>query len=124
MFFTSTECRVIAEEKLPEAGRDERHHRRLITAAQGWLFLAGQLRRLEKSFGDDEAEKRAEPSGCLRLAAELPFECRHGPPLLRDLQHLLLNEMVARRLGAFFAFARLVAVLVGLALRHRTVPKT
>ena len=57
MFLTSTECRVIAEEKLVEVGRDERHRRRLITAAQGWLFLAGQLRRLEKTFGDDEAEK-------------------------------------------------------------------
>ena len=44
MFYTSTECRAIAEEKLAEAGRDERHHRRLIAAAQGWLFLAGQPR--------------------------------------------------------------------------------
>jgi hypothetical protein len=49
MFLTSTECRAIAEEKLAEAGRDERHRKHFITAAQGWLFLAGQLRRLEKS---------------------------------------------------------------------------
>jgi hypothetical protein len=36
---------------------------------------------------------------------------------------LLLNEWIARHLGEFFAFARLVAVLVGLAFRHRIVPK-
>jgi hypothetical protein len=35
----------------------------------------------------------------------------------------LLNEGIARPLGEFFAFARPVAVLVGLALRHGTVPK-
>jgi hypothetical protein len=57
------------------------------------------------------------------LALELLFERRHGPPFFRDLQDLLLNEWIARHLGEFFAFARLVAVLVGLAFRHRTVPK-
>jgi hypothetical protein len=50
------------------------------------------------------------------------FECRHGPPLFGDLQHLLLNVRIARPLGEFFAFARLGAVLVGLAFRHETVP--
>ena len=34
-----------------------------------------------------------------------------------------MNEWIARHSGEFFAFARLVAVLVGLAFRHRTVPK-
>ena len=39
MFYTSTECRAIAEEKLAqEAGRDERHHRRLIAAARAGFF--------------------------------------------------------------------------------------
>ena len=57
------------------------------------------------------------------LALELLFERRHGPPLFRNLQDLLLNEWIARHLGEFFAFARLVAVLVGLAFRHRIVPK-
>jgi hypothetical protein len=57
MFLTSIECRAIAEEKLAEAGRDERHRKHFITAAQGWLFLAGQLRRLEKSLGYDVVEK-------------------------------------------------------------------
>jgi len=56
LFLTSDECRAIAEQKLAEAGRDERHYKRLIDAAEGWLFLAGQLRRLEKSFGGDGEE--------------------------------------------------------------------
>ena len=57
MFLTSAECRTLAEEKLAEADRDNRHRKRLITAAKGWLFLASQLRRLEKSLGYDEAKK-------------------------------------------------------------------
>ena len=57
MFPTSPECRAIAGEKLAEAGRDERHRKRITTAAEGWLFLAGQLRRLEKSFGYDVVKK-------------------------------------------------------------------
>ncbi len=54
MLLTSTECRAMAEEKLAEADRDERHRKRLTTAGEGWLFLAGQLRRLEQSFGDEK----------------------------------------------------------------------
>jgi len=57
VFLTSTECRAIAGKKLAEARHDERHRKRLITAAEGWLFLAGQLRRIEKSLGDDGVEK-------------------------------------------------------------------
>jgi hypothetical protein len=54
---TSAECRTMAEEKLAEAGRDKRHRKRLITAAEGWLFLASQLRRLEKTLEYDAVEK-------------------------------------------------------------------
>ena len=57
MFPTSAECRTLAEEKLAEADRDVRHRRRLITAAEGWLFLASQLRRLEKTLGYDAIKK-------------------------------------------------------------------
>ena len=57
MFLTSAECRTLAEEKLAEADRDVRHRRRLITAAEGWIFLASQLRRLEKSLGYDAVKK-------------------------------------------------------------------
>ena len=41
MFLTSAECRTIAEEKLAEADRDDQHRKRLITAAEGWLFHDG-----------------------------------------------------------------------------------
>jgi hypothetical protein len=44
---TSAECRVQAEQKLAQAELDDRHRKRLITAADGWLFLASQMRRLE-----------------------------------------------------------------------------
>jgi hypothetical protein len=57
MSLTSTECRAIAESKLAEAGRDERHRKRLINAVEGWHFLAGQLKRLEKSLGHDGGRK-------------------------------------------------------------------
>ena len=52
--YTSAECRVQAEEKLAQAERDERHRKRLITAAEAWLFLASQLRRVEAAFQNDE----------------------------------------------------------------------
>ena len=44
--YTSAECRAHAEEKLALASRDNRNRKRLIVAAEAWLFLAGQLRRL------------------------------------------------------------------------------
>jgi hypothetical protein len=50
---TFAECRALAEAKLAQAEHDERHRRRLISAAEGWLLLASQMRRLEASLGDD-----------------------------------------------------------------------
>jgi hypothetical protein len=44
---TSAECRAHAEEKLAQAERDDRHRRRLVTAAEAWLVLANQVKRLE-----------------------------------------------------------------------------
>jgi len=52
---TSAECRVQAEQKLAQAERDDRNRKRLITAAEAWLFLASQLRGAEATFGHDEA---------------------------------------------------------------------
>ncbi len=49
--FTSAECRAHAEEKLAQAEREPRNRKRLTTAAEGWLFLAGQMTRLEKATG-------------------------------------------------------------------------
>jgi hypothetical protein len=45
--FTSAECRAYAEQKLAQADHDQRHRRRLITAAEAWLKLASLLRRAE-----------------------------------------------------------------------------
>lgn len=47
MMFTSDECRKQAEQKLAQAKKDERHRRRLTTAAQGWLLLADKLKAIE-----------------------------------------------------------------------------
>jgi hypothetical protein len=49
--FTSAECRAIAEQKLAEAERDERHSKGLIAAAEAWLLLANRLRRIEGLYG-------------------------------------------------------------------------
>jgi hypothetical protein len=35
--------------------------KRLITAAEGWLFLAGQLRRLEVAFENDDVVPEGRP---------------------------------------------------------------
>src|SRR3954469_18414363 len=82
--------------------------------------LVDSLKALDPKRPIREADMtiRPRPAG---LAFELLFERRHGPPLFRDLQDLLLNEWIARHLGEFFAFAQLVAILVGLAC-HRTIP--
>jgi hypothetical protein len=45
---TSAECRVRAAEKTAEAEGDTRHKKRLLTAAEGWLILAGVMEQLEK----------------------------------------------------------------------------
>ena len=45
----------MAEEKLAQAERDHhQHRRRLLTAAEGWLFLASKLRDTEASFPPDK----------------------------------------------------------------------
>jgi hypothetical protein len=44
---TSAECRAQAEQKLAQAEHDVRHRRHFITAAEGWFFLASQLKRVE-----------------------------------------------------------------------------
>jgi hypothetical protein len=46
--YTSGECRAQAEEKLAQAQHDDRNCKRLIAAAEAWLFLASQLRRTER----------------------------------------------------------------------------
>jgi hypothetical protein len=48
--FTSAECQAQAEEKLAQTERDPSHSRRVTAAAQGWLLLASQMRRLEAAL--------------------------------------------------------------------------
>jgi hypothetical protein len=55
---TSAECRAMAESKLAEAERDDSHRARLITAAEAWLFLAGQLRRAEAALAEHSIDAK------------------------------------------------------------------
>ena len=49
--YTSAECRAQAEQKLAQAEHaDGRRRTRLTASAEAWLFLASQLRRIERSF--------------------------------------------------------------------------
>jgi hypothetical protein len=64
--FTSAECRAHAEEKLAQAEREPRNRKRLTTAAEGWLFLAGQMTRLENAPGGKDRKRskiRADQAG-------------------------------------------------------------
>jgi hypothetical protein len=46
---TSAECQTKADETFAQAEREPRNHKRLLAAAEGWLILAGIMRRLEVS---------------------------------------------------------------------------
>jgi hypothetical protein len=49
------------EEKLAQADHDGRNRKRLMSAAEQWLFLARQVRRLEVILADEEAAPRRRP---------------------------------------------------------------
>jgi hypothetical protein len=51
---SAAECRAHAEEKLAQADRDDLHRKRLIIAAEAWLILASQMRRLETQLGTSD----------------------------------------------------------------------
>jgi hypothetical protein len=63
---TSAECRAQADQKLAQAEHDERHRKRLITAAEAWLFLASQLRRAESAFPHDEVGTKRRSKGRMK----------------------------------------------------------
>jgi hypothetical protein len=44
---TSIECQEMAKQKLVQAEHEPQRRIRLLTAAQGWLVLESELRRLE-----------------------------------------------------------------------------
>jgi hypothetical protein len=57
--YTSAECRAQAEQKLAQAKHaDRRRRNRLITAAEAWLFLASQMRRIEPAFVPKRRSRR------------------------------------------------------------------
>ncbi len=45
--FTAAECRIIALEKMAQAKREQRHRRKLTSAAEAWLYLAQMVERQE-----------------------------------------------------------------------------
>jgi len=55
---TAAECRAKAKEKITRATQDKRHRRKLLSAAEAWLFLAERLDELDhvtvaSEVGDD-----------------------------------------------------------------------
>jgi hypothetical protein len=66
---TSHECRARAEEKLAQADHDGRNRKRLISAAEGWLFLASQMRRLEVVLADEEGAPKRCPKARVKTNA-------------------------------------------------------
>lgn len=40
---TAAQCRAKAKEKIAQAAQDKRHRRKLLSAAEAWLFLAERL---------------------------------------------------------------------------------
>ena len=44
---TAAECRAKAKEKITRATQDRRHRRKLLSAAEAWLFLAERLDELD-----------------------------------------------------------------------------
>ncbi len=56
---TSTECHEMAKQKLEQAEHEPQRRARLLTAAQGWLVLESELRRLEASVVPRKASRRS-----------------------------------------------------------------
>lgn len=76
---TAAECRAKAKEKITQATQDKRHRRKLLSAAEAWLFLAERLDELvnhatvASEVGDDfdtdhHRAVRDKAERCCRLA--------------------------------------------------------
>jgi hypothetical protein len=75
---TAPECRAKAKEKITQATQDKRHRRKLLSAAEAWLFLAERLDEsdhvtLASKVGDDfdtdhHRAVRDKAERCCRLA--------------------------------------------------------
>jgi hypothetical protein len=62
---TSGKCRARADEKFAQAEREPQNQKRLLAAARGWLFLAGQMGRLEA--GSSRCKKRTKERADYRV---------------------------------------------------------
>jgi hypothetical protein len=91
---TSAECRANAEQKLTEAEPDcdKRQKMRLIEAAQAWLILASQIRRIEASYAAQECASAgmatiiaARRSNAIRISGTLNLQVSNRPVLRPDL---------------------------------------
>jgi hypothetical protein len=79
---TSTECHEIAKQKLVQAEHEPQHRTRLLTAAQGWLVLENELRRLEANVIPPKASRRSRPTSVGgATAAPLGQQTNPWPPL-------------------------------------------
>jgi hypothetical protein len=74
---TAAECRAKAKEKITQATQDKRHRRKLLSAAEAWLFLAERLDESDhvtaSEVGDDfdtdhHRAVRDKTERCCRLA--------------------------------------------------------
>jgi len=68
---TSAECREMAKQKLIQSEHEPQRRTRLLTAAQGWLALENELRRLEDTRSSHPESSHAEKSSnrCWRARA-------------------------------------------------------
>jgi hypothetical protein len=62
--FTAAECRAIAEKKLAQAQKDDRHRRRLTAAAEAWFLLANRLSGEDTAFSSHGAVRKTRSKKC------------------------------------------------------------
>jgi hypothetical protein len=67
---TAAECQANANKKLAEAPRDDRHRKRLNTAAEAWLSLAARLKEAEALSPPIEPKKKKKKK---RVSRNLPM---------------------------------------------------
>jgi hypothetical protein len=59
---TSTECHEMAKQKMEQAEQEPQRRARLLAAAQAWLILESELRRLEASVIPPKANPKSGPA--------------------------------------------------------------
>jgi hypothetical protein len=59
---TSAQCYEMARQTLAQAEHEPQRRARLLTAAQGWLVLESELKRLEASIRPRSVSRQAKPT--------------------------------------------------------------